>query len=151
MRDIRGMTQLCGTGMRAGGIAAIAPPLDPSPGQSADILPGLNPPHAKPIMKLHWPSEISLLHSMSPWDHTPPYPQIACGGPIAKQPAPLCTFPGPCIHGQAAALSSDHLLIAHILHGRHLVMGHWYQPVSLGWITSIFGPKADNSWTHCDL
>lgn len=79
-------------------------------------------------LPLNWPSESRPLHLVSLWDPTPPIPQIAHSRAVARQPAPLCTFPGSRVHGQAAAFSSWCPCMAHTLQEKVLMVGHWRQP-----------------------
>lgn len=72
-RDNWEKNKLCGTRMITGQQSPLlfcwAPLRDSL--QIGDILPVLNPPHAWPILKLHWSGEIGPLHPVSPWDPTP--------------------------------------------------------------------------------
>lgn len=118
--------------------------------QMGAILPGLDTPPIRPVLKLHWLREIGLLHPMSSWDPAPPISQIAHSRPVVRQPVPLCTLLGPCICEQAAALSLQCLHSAHTLWGRFLVVGHWCRPklqCLLGRSLGSMGPR----WTAAGL
>lgn len=62
------------------------------------------------------------------WDLSPPNPQIAHSGSVARQAAPPCMFPELGIHRQAAALSLSLPWVAHTLWVILLVVGHSCQP-----------------------
>lgn len=81
----------------------------------------LNSLPVRSILKLHWLSEIGLLHPMSPLDPMPPNPQIAHRSPLpSSQPYPVPSL------GHAAALSSRDQSTARTFWGR-FVMGCWCQ------------------------
>lgn len=94
--------------------------------------------------------EISLPHPVSPWDPAPPNPQITCSRPIARQPASPGPSLGPCIHGQAAALSLCNLHISEETFGSGPLVPA-QATVPLGQIEKLCGPEADSSWHHCNL
>lgn len=70
---------------------------------------------------------IGLPHPVSPCDLAAPYPQVAHGRPLPRQPVPPCAFLGLSSLGQEAALSLHDPYAACTFQGRLLVEGHWCQ------------------------
>lgn len=98
------------------------------------FLPVLNPPHARPILKLHWPGEIS--YSILCLLGTLPHPthKFSTGGPLpGGQPHPASS-----LGQQAVVLNSP----AHTFCGRLLVVGHLFQPELQCLLGGLWGLRA---------
>lgn len=83
-------------------------------------------------------------HPLSPWGPAPPSLQIACEGPVARQPALFCTFSGTCIRGQEKALSScgPHIMGETFIDGALVLV---QTALSSGQIYGICGTKMDSA------